>query len=180
MLHFLQNFIYYVTYEVIGPRGSGMQSAIDNAQNMDEVIAVHEDFLDSCLKECLLASQDLLRILTKIMTTCILFADQMKRFATASQLMQQNQGSQNTKSTTESQFVIRTKRRIQAEYIRSETSHESYRRMISKFAEHFDTQLGEFLENLWADSNRHHPQLSNLCARLDYNGYYSDLISEQV
>eukprot|EP01041_Mallomonas_annulata_P003637 gene3637-7252_t len=32
MLHFLQNFVYYVTYEVIGPRGHDMQQDIEQAQ----------------------------------------------------------------------------------------------------------------------------------------------------
>ena len=54
---------------------------------MDEVLSVHEVFLDTCLKECLLASQDLLRILTKITTTCLLFADQMKRFSGSNEIL---------------------------------------------------------------------------------------------
>ena len=53
---------------------------MDGASDMDQVIDLHEKFLDSCLKECLLASQDLLKVLTKLMTTCLLFSDQMKRF----------------------------------------------------------------------------------------------------
>ena len=54
---------------------------------MDEVLSLHEVFLDTCLKECLLASQDLLRILTKITTTCLLFADQMKRFSGSNEIL---------------------------------------------------------------------------------------------
>ena len=84
MLHFLQNFVYYVTLEVIGPRGHELEEALRCAGDMDEVMELHERFLDQCLKECLLASQDLLRVLTKIMTTCLLFADQMHRFAALS------------------------------------------------------------------------------------------------
>jgi gamma-tubulin complex component 2 len=37
MLHFLQNFIYYVTLEVIGPRGVEMQASMTRADDMDEV-----------------------------------------------------------------------------------------------------------------------------------------------
>ena len=80
MLHFLQNFVYYMTLEVISPRGHEMLVGMESANDMDQVIDLHEKFLDSCLKECLLASQDLLKILTKLMTTCLLFADQMNRF----------------------------------------------------------------------------------------------------
>ena len=52
-------------------------------------------------------------------------------------------------------------------------SHQSFKRILAKFNETFDTQVGEFLESLWADSYRTHPQLANLCTRLDYNGFYS-------
>jgi len=81
MLHFLQNFVYYMTLEVIGPRGHELEAKLDEAEDMDVVLDLHERFLDSCLKECLLASQDLLKILTKLMTTCLLFADHMQRFS---------------------------------------------------------------------------------------------------
>jgi hypothetical protein len=81
MLHFLQNFVYYMTLEVIGPRGHELESLLDGAEDLDEVMELHEKFLDTCLKECLLANQELLKILTKLMTTCLLFADQMQRFS---------------------------------------------------------------------------------------------------
>ena len=72
-----------MTLEVIGPRGHELQIAIASATDIDEVLELHEKFLDSCLKECLLASQDLLKVLTKIMTTCLLFADYMKKLTPA-------------------------------------------------------------------------------------------------
>jgi len=172
MLHFIQNFVYYVTYEVIAPRGDAMQRAIDEVEDLDELIQTHESFLDNCLKECLLASQDLLRVLTKIMTTCLLFADQMQRFSSAAQLPSQ--------STDAGRRGRETALAVRAEYIRSETAHDSYRHMLQRFAEHFDAQLGEFLESLWADSHRHHIQLGNLSARLDYNGYYSERMAERM
>ncbi len=34
----------------------------------------------------------------------------------------------------------------------------------------------DFLDKLWKDAHGTHPQLVNLCARLDYNGYYSSTI----
>ena len=81
MLHFLHNFVYYISLEVISPRGHEMKEGLSDAVDMDEVLGLHERFLDTCLKECLLASQSLLANLTKIMTTCLLFADNMKTFA---------------------------------------------------------------------------------------------------
>lgn len=77
------------------------------------------------------------------------------------------------------------------DYIEKEISHESFQKMLAKFTDAFDTQvsiqviigsvivmpffqqLKEFLDKLWTDAYRRHAQLSNLCIRLDYNGFYS-------
>lgn len=37
MLHFLQNFVYYMTVEVIKPRDHEMQVGLSSARDMDEV-----------------------------------------------------------------------------------------------------------------------------------------------
>ena len=57
--------------------------------------------------------------------------------------------------------------------MKRESEHEGFRRMIRKFEATFDEQLFDFMESLWKDSYRQHPQLANLCTRLDYNGFYS-------
>lgn len=80
MLHFVQNFVYYITLEVITPRSAELYAELDSVGDMDMVLELHERFLDSCLKECLLAQQELLKPLTKLMTTALLFADHMLRF----------------------------------------------------------------------------------------------------
>ncbi|RYH25587.1 Spc97/Spc98 family protein, partial [archaeon] len=82
MLHFMQNFVYYITFEVINPHEHQLTEDLKQANDMDQVMELHEKFLDICLKECLLASQDLLKVLTKLMTTCLLFGDHMTRFMT--------------------------------------------------------------------------------------------------
>jgi hypothetical protein len=127
MLHFIQNFVYYITFEVISPRNhdflneltsfsslsssssdgpaptaynssSGSSSgsvhalpsfsstaaasgsaSFSSQKDINDLMELHEKFLDNCLKDCLLASSDLLKILTKIMTTCLLFADHLIR-----------------------------------------------------------------------------------------------------
>ena len=157
MLHFLQNFVYYMTIEVFTPRSHEMESAMSNAQNMDDVLHLHELFLDTCLKECLLASQDLLRILTKITTTCLLFAEQMKRFADTTNVLEPElRGPSEAESAHHAKAAALRSARIsvQAEFISREVTHEAYVRMLAKFSDTFDSQLGEFLEKLWTDSYR--------------------------
>ena len=48
---------------------------------------VHNDFVRRTLKECLLTNRDLIRALTKMMTTCLLFSDQMKKFMKVTQIV---------------------------------------------------------------------------------------------
>jgi gamma-tubulin complex component 2 len=176
MLHFIQNLVYYMTIEVITPRYHEMlQGMSTRASNIDDVSKLHEFFLDLCLKECLLASQDLLRILTKITTTCLLFAEQMKRFA-FSKLDEDtplgtssgvgagsgsvSKGSGGGTGTAAGADIrkktqLRAMRlRIQADHIAREVSHDAYIRTLAKFSDTFDSQLGEFLEKLWTDSYR--------------------------
>lgn len=77
MLGFMQSIVYYMTYEVIEPRWHAMETKVRGSETMDEVLAAHTELLDMVLKECLLTNQELLKILTKIMTFCLLFAEQV-------------------------------------------------------------------------------------------------------
>jgi gamma-tubulin complex component 2 len=91
MLHFLQNLIYYMTFEVIENNWTEMCSSIDSTgdnpkspnhkeQTVDDILDIHNEFLRRTLEACLLTNRDVVRSLTKIMNTCLLFSDQMKRF----------------------------------------------------------------------------------------------------
>jgi gamma-tubulin complex component 2 len=119
MLHFMQNFVYYITLEVIGPREHELQEALSSCEDMDGLLEAHEKFLDTCLRECLLASQSLLRILTKLMTTCLLLAEQLQR--------------------EEMEIVTRRKEKIIDEVDMEQL--EMKVKMLSKFSNAFDEQV---------------------------------------
>lgn len=80
MLHFQQNFVYYMMFEVISPRWHDFQRHLASAETVDDILVLHRDFLDICLKECLLTDPDLLRVLTKLMTVCTTFANSIEAF----------------------------------------------------------------------------------------------------
>ena len=77
MLGFMQNIVYYFTYEVIEPRWHEMEHRLKQSRTMDDVLAAHAELQDTILKECLLTNQELLKTLTKIMTICLLFTEQV-------------------------------------------------------------------------------------------------------
>eukprot|EP00978_Attheya_sp_CCMP212_P011993 scaffold29710_cov43-Attheya_sp.AAC.1 len=102
MLHFLQNLVYYMMFEVIEPNFLSMESAIlhpdgntfgdkkyqtkEHQQTVDDVLNIHDEFVRRTLKECLLTNRDLIRNLTKLMTTCLVFSDQMTKFMEATRI----------------------------------------------------------------------------------------------
>lgn len=68
MLHFCKNYIYYMVVEVLEPNFHKLKERLTNGgvKTIDDVMKAHTEFLDECLKECLLTDQNLFRILTRL------------------------------------------------------------------------------------------------------------------
>ena len=205
MLHFVQNLIYYMMFEVIEPNWIEMESAIESPksnkeQTIDDINQVHSLFLHRALEACLLTNRDLVRALTKLMKTCLLFSEQMKRFmkatkidedrnfvATEMQKMVQStlndrggvrSSKQSSKILEESLKRAQTERlkrvRRQTARVEREVSGESYQRMVTRFEEVFSGNLRDFMVQLTSSDDLFHTHKVNLCIRLDYNGYVTN------
>ncbi|KAL2753441.1 hypothetical protein ACRALDRAFT_2111432 [Sodiomyces alcalophilus JCM 7366] len=86
MLVFVQQLLYFCTAEVIEPNWAKFVSRLKASEEhqgssssgltrtVDELMQDHVDFLDTCLKECMLTNSKLLRIHSKLMQTCTIFA----------------------------------------------------------------------------------------------------------
>ncbi|POS86514.1 hypothetical protein EPUL_000550 [Erysiphe pulchra] len=86
MLVFVQQLLYFCTAEVIEPNWHTLMSKLNekdegkansslpSVRTVDELMQDHVDFLDTCLKECMLTNSRLLRIHSKLMQTCTFFA----------------------------------------------------------------------------------------------------------
>ncbi|KAL2061840.1 hypothetical protein VTL71DRAFT_7218 [Oculimacula yallundae] len=84
MLVFVQQLLYFCTAEVIEPNWQALmarliakedsKSGATPVRTVDELMQDHVDFLDTCLKECMLTNKTLLRIHSKLMQTCTFFA----------------------------------------------------------------------------------------------------------
>jgi gamma-tubulin complex component 2 len=205
MLHFLQNLIYYMMFEVIEPNWLEMESAISASltskeQTVDDILRHHGQFLRRALEACLLTNRDLVRALTKIMKTCLLFTDQMKRFMKATKieedrnfvatekqkLVHRNLNARGGTRTSRLSYKrlhetmvndrIERQRRVHRQTVRveREVSGESYQRMVTRFEEVFSDNLREFMVQLTRSDDLFHTHKVNLCVRLDYNGYVTD------
>ncbi|KAK8128314.1 Spindle pole body component [Apiospora sp. TS-2023a] len=85
MIVFVQQLLYFCTLEVIEPNWQALMSRLkmkDGSlegtgkpdRTVDELMQDHVDFLDTCLKGCMLTNSRLIRIHSKLMQTCTLFA----------------------------------------------------------------------------------------------------------
>ena len=70
MLAFVQQLLAFVTYQVLEPNWRRLENALGNGSGkgnvstVDALLRAHVDFLDTCLKECMLTSSKLLRVCT--------------------------------------------------------------------------------------------------------------------
>ncbi|KAL6717204.1 gamma tubulin complex Spc97/GCP2 subunit Alp4 [Lecanora helva] len=89
MLVFIQQTLYYCTSEVIEPNWQALMARVNGNDNLDrnsrhgpqkvtrtvdELMEDHVDFLDTCLKECMLMNSKLLKIHSKLTSACHMFA----------------------------------------------------------------------------------------------------------
>lgn len=75
MLTAIQNLEYYMMIEVIEPVWHNFMQQLAKAKNIDDVLNYHEDFLDHCLKNCMLTHPDLLKRIVAVAKDCISFCE---------------------------------------------------------------------------------------------------------
>jgi gamma-tubulin complex component 2 len=175
MLHFIQNFIYYVMLEVIEPNWQDMVSKIGDQQTPDDLISLHLKFLERTLEDCLLTNAALFKSLAKVMSTCLTFSEQMRRFVDTISVSK----TAKVRSKRQSSISVvkhdgadkKASRKKQLALIERELRNETYQRMIQRHAQVFDDNLVDFMGKLRT------LKVTNLCIRLDYNGYHSSRMS---
>ena len=80
MLYFLQNLLYYISYEVLEPRWHKLmqQLAHPSVKTVDDVRNLHMSFLSTVLKESLLTYGPLYKKLYQLISECAAFADRVQ------------------------------------------------------------------------------------------------------
>jgi gamma-tubulin complex component 2 len=62
MLSFVQQILAFATFEVLEPNWRMLETKLAKVTTVDQLLRDHVDFLDTCLKECMLTSSKLLRV----------------------------------------------------------------------------------------------------------------------
>ncbi|PVF93301.1 hypothetical protein CPB86DRAFT_715744 [Serendipita vermifera] len=74
MLAFVQQILAFATVEVLEPNWRKLETKLGKVTTVDQLLRDHVDFLDTCLKECMLTSSKLLRVYSRMLITCSTFA----------------------------------------------------------------------------------------------------------
>ena len=184
MIHFLENILHYMLTEIIDPQWLKLQSILAKREELtvDDVCRVHGEFLETVLEACFLRHPALARSLMKIMKTCLLFADQMHRFRTATSVSptpsphhtnNNNTGTAAARQRLQHTNTARTEHhRVWGQRVAHEARSTSFQRMTARFEQVWTQQLSDFVRHMQTTTTTsQQPQLGHLSMRLDFNGY---------
>ena len=140
-----------MSFEVIEPNWHIMAQKLAHASTIDDVLVIHDHFLDTCLKECMLTNPSSLKTISKLLSVCTIFSNSMKRIASDSLSYH---GSPRGLS--------------------SATNDRKFESTVKQFDAKFSGLMDKLLDSL-AEFGEHagETHMSNMVSRLDFNGYYS-------
>uniref|UniRef100_A0A0D9ZMS2 Gamma-tubulin complex component n=1 Tax=Oryza glumipatula TaxID=40148 RepID=A0A0D9ZMS2_9ORYZ len=156
MLKFVNSLLHYLTFEVLEPNWHLMHDRLQTARSIDEVIQIHDFFLQKCLKECLLLLPELLVKIEKLKAVCL-------QYATSIQLLIPSIDVAKPENTSKSRMprskIKETKNRGQQLKLASENVVMS--ESILKFEAEFNSELQSLIPTL-SNSSQAEPYLTHL------------------
>ncbi|XP_019853680.1 PREDICTED: gamma-tubulin complex component 2-like [Amphimedon queenslandica] len=81
MLNFVQGLQYYMCYEVLEPNCRHLESKLARVVTIDEVLALHTDFLDRCLKDCLLTNREVVELTNHLLQCSLTYGNFMQELS---------------------------------------------------------------------------------------------------
>ncbi|XP_067118956.1 gamma-tubulin complex component 2-like [Centruroides vittatus] len=168
MLNFIQNLEYYMMFEVIEPNWHTFVSKIQEVSNVDDVLTCHGDFLDSCLKDCMLTHPEGLQTIVRLLKLCVTFANfmhQTHRYAIEAEISAMFDSTLPTVLEETEQTVKNTS---------PISSQISFQKQITSFHTDFASLLFDLLEMIsGCGQDNYNDKMVNMLYRLDFNGFYS-------
>ncbi|CAD6260374.1 unnamed protein product [Miscanthus lutarioriparius] len=156
MLKFVNSLLHYLTFEVLEPNWHLMHDRLQTARSIDEVIQIHDFFLQKCLKECLLLSPELLVKVEKLKGLCL-------QYATSIQLLMPSIDVTNSENTSKS---VKSRSRINKSQDRDQqlklaSENVVMSESILKFEAAFNSELQSLAPTL-SNSSHAEPYLTHL------------------
>ncbi|KAK1876620.1 Gamma-tubulin complex component 3 [Dissostichus eleginoides] len=176
MVHFIHQMQYYITFEVLECSWDELWNRVQQAQDLDHIIAAHDLFLDSVISRCLLdnSSRNLLNQLRAIFDQIIEFQsaqDSLYRSALEELTLRLQFEEKKQQKETEGQWGVTAeleaeeKKRIQ-EFQETIPKMRSQLRILTHF---YQNIVQQFLVLLMTSTDE---SLRFLSFRLDFNEHY--------
>uniref|UniRef100_A0A8C4NDF2 Gamma-tubulin complex component n=2 Tax=Eptatretus burgeri TaxID=7764 RepID=A0A8C4NDF2_EPTBU len=185
MLNFMQNIQYYMMCEVIEPNWHLFENNLKTVSNIDDVLFCHTNFLDICLKDCMLTNPELLQIFSKLMSVCVMFTKCMQRLSnfniSAGAILQPH--DIDIKSMHGEHFEEWRKDCLTAQHLvdsaESFQNSKTFETTIDMFDNNFSTYLLDLLDkiNIHSTNDCEHSMI-NIIYRLDFSGYYAEKLEQ--
>ncbi|EIW70708.1 gamma-tubulin complex component 2 [Tremella mesenterica] len=83
MLAFVRQVLAFATVEVLETNWKSLEGKLSKVQTVDQLMRDHVDFLDTCLKQCMLTTSKLLGVYAKLMATMSAFVSYQSSFNAA-------------------------------------------------------------------------------------------------
>ncbi|KAM0786854.1 hypothetical protein ACM66B_002280 [Microbotryomycetes sp. NB124-2] len=80
MFAFIQQMYGFAVSGVLEVNWTALEQKLEKVETVDQLLRDHVDFLDTCLKECLLTNEKLLTLHGKLLQVCTLFASYTAHF----------------------------------------------------------------------------------------------------
>ncbi|KAH9252866.1 hypothetical protein BASA81_009169 [Batrachochytrium salamandrivorans] len=179
MLHFIKMFMYYVFFDVIEPNWYVMETQLRKATTVDEILVSHDDFLNSCLKECMLTHPKLIRVFSSLITTChafVEFSESYTRFTCPQQPSRMSVHDQDLLSQTSHPGELPDG------FVGAVFEHTalSDKMALRTYEDSFLRQIQKLIDVLQVLGVTETPRLSHLLSQLDFNSFYSRLPNSTV
>lgn len=177
MLNFVQNFEYYMMFEVVEPSWHVFETNMLSVSNVDDVLAYHTDFLNNCLKDCMLTNPQLLKIVHKLMMVCVTFSNFIMRLGYTTEVQMADLMDSKGRGADRSYLADRNKMKtkVVSEHVDELLRNENFERTIGTFDSNFSRLLLELLEKIMEFSTSNvEVKLLNILYRLDFNGFYTE------
>lgn len=158
-----------------------------NSSSMEEVMKYHDEFLDTCLRDCLLENNNLLGEMNNVVMCCSIFSRLLGKLYNNATLAQKEVLQKRIGVGFKGSSLLKRKQMLLEEqnkavmnvFIGGDVKFDSY---IDKFSKSFETRFKTFLkevEKMNKSAKTYNSHVNNLLTKLDYNNYYYDKFARQ-
>lgn len=181
MLNFIKNISHYIFHEVIETNYHYFIEQLLKVDSFNNILELHNSFLDKCLKESFLSDFELMTILNGIIQACLFYSGIVIKFYNSA--FHDETILRDTINVKKQKFdynyKLKKKIELENELIENVFVNNRLGETIRGIEKKFDEGLEIFLEKLSKMSLRSEDSLGKLLSKLDYNNYYFDFFSKK-